>query len=39
MLANWTEMNSGTAKEAYMLLVGLRICGLLLFLLYQEREF
>ena len=36
MLANWTEMNSGTAKEAYMLLVGLNLCGLLIFLLSRE---
>jgi hypothetical protein len=36
ILANWTVMNSGTAKEAYMLLVSLNLCGLLVFLLSPE---
>lgn len=30
LLANWTEMNSGTVKEAYMLLVGLNLTGAIL---------
>lgn len=33
MLASWAELNSGTAKEAYMLLASLHGCGLLAFLL------
>jgi hypothetical protein len=33
LLATWTELNSGTAKEAYMLLVSLHGCGFLAFLL------
>ena len=36
ILANWTVMNSGTVKEAYMLLVSLNLCGLLVFLLSRE---
>lgn len=36
ILANWTEINSGTVKEAYMLLVSLNLCGLLVFLLSRE---
>ena len=36
ILANWTVMNSGTAKEAYTLLLSLNFCGLLLFLLSRE---
>ena len=33
LLASWAELNSGTAKEAYMLLLSLHGCGLLVFLL------
>ncbi|MEY2494805.1 MAG: hypothetical protein QOJ45_1297 [Verrucomicrobiota bacterium] len=33
LLATWAELNSGTAKEAYMLLLNLHGCGLLIFLL------
>jgi len=33
LLASWCELNSGTAKEAYILLFSLHGCGLLLFLL------
>ena len=33
LLASWVELNSGTAKEAYMLLVSLHGCGFLVFLL------
>ena len=33
VLASWAELNSGTAKEAYMLLASLHGCGLLIFLL------
>ena len=33
LLASWAELNSGTAKEAYMLLVSLHGCGFLVFLL------
>ena len=33
VLASWAELNSGTAKEAYMLLLSLHACGLLAFLL------
>jgi hypothetical protein len=33
LLASWTELNSGTAKEAYMLLLFLHGCGCLVFLL------
>jgi hypothetical protein len=33
LLASWAELNSGTAKEAYMLLLCLHACGFLLFLL------
>lgn len=33
LLASWAELNSGTAKEAYMLLLCLHECGLLIFLL------
>ena len=33
LLASWAELNSGTAKEAYMLLVSLHACGFLIFLL------
>jgi hypothetical protein len=33
LLASWAELNSGTAKEAYMLLLNLHACGLLIFLL------
>ena len=36
ILANWTVMNSGTVKEAYMLLLSLNLCGLLVFLLSRE---
>jgi hypothetical protein len=32
MLTNWTVMNSGTVKEAYMLLVFLNLCGAMVFL-------
>jgi hypothetical protein len=32
LLASWAELNSGTAKEAYMLLFCLHGCGLLIFL-------
>jgi hypothetical protein len=35
--ANWTEMNSGTAKEAYVLLFALNFAGLCV-LLWSERE-
>jgi hypothetical protein len=34
LLASWAELNSGTAKEAYMLLLCLHGCGFLLFLLH-----
>jgi len=30
LLANWAELNSGTVKEAYMLLVGLNVTGAIL---------
>jgi hypothetical protein len=33
LLASWVELNSGTVKEAYMLLLGLHGCGFLVFLL------
>jgi hypothetical protein len=33
LLASWAELNSGTAKEAYMLLLSLHGCGFLIFLL------
>jgi hypothetical protein len=33
LLASWAELNSGTAKEAYMLLLSLNGCGFLVFLL------
>jgi len=33
VFASWVELNSGTAKEAYMLLLGLHACGFLVFLL------
>ena len=33
LLASWAELNSGTAKEAYMLLLSLHACGFLIFLL------
>jgi hypothetical protein len=33
LLANWAEMNSGTVKEAYMLLLGINFCGFLVFAL------
>ncbi|MFN2623024.1 MAG: hypothetical protein ABR611_09280 [Chthoniobacterales bacterium] len=33
VLASWAELNSGTAKEAYMLLLSLHACGFLVFLL------
>jgi hypothetical protein len=36
ILANWMVMNSGTAKEAYMLLVSLNLTGLLIFLFWKE---
>jgi hypothetical protein len=36
ILANWTEMNSGTVKEAYVLLLGMNGCGFLIFLLANE---
>ena len=32
VLASWVELNSGTAKEAYMLLLSLHACGFLVFL-------
>jgi hypothetical protein len=38
ILANWTVMNSGTAKEAYMLLVSLNVTGLLIFLFWKEEK-
>lgn len=36
ILANWTEMNSGTVKEAYILLLGMNGGGFLIFLLANE---
>jgi hypothetical protein len=33
LVASWSELNSGTAKEAYMLLLSLHLCGLLVFLI------
>jgi hypothetical protein len=36
LVANWAEMNSGTVKEAYMLLLGMNGCGLLVVLLSSE---
>ena len=33
LLATWAELNSGTAKESYMLLLNLHGCGFLIFLL------
>ena len=36
ILANWTEINSGTVKEAYGLLLGMNGCGFLVFLLASE---
>lgn len=33
LLANWTVINSGTVKEAYMLLVSLNLCGAAVFVL------
>jgi hypothetical protein len=33
LLVSWVELNSGTVKEAYMLLLGLHGCGFLVFLL------
>jgi len=33
LFASWAELNSGTVKEAYMLLLSLHGCGLLVFLL------
>jgi hypothetical protein len=36
MVACWAEMNSGTVKEAYMLLLGMNGCGLLVVLLSKE---
>jgi hypothetical protein len=33
VLASWVELNSGTVKEAYMLLLSLHACGFLIFLL------
>jgi hypothetical protein len=33
LLASWVELNSGTAKEAYMLLLSLHACGFLIFIL------
>jgi hypothetical protein len=43
LLATWAELNSGTAKEAYMLLLSLHGCGLLIFYLspttYRIRKF
>jgi len=42
LLATWAELNSGTAKEAYMLLLAMHGCGLLIFLLsrtaYRARK-
>jgi hypothetical protein len=32
VLASWPELNSGTAKEAYLLLLSLHVCGFLVFL-------
>jgi hypothetical protein len=34
--ANWTEMNSGTAKEAYVLLIMMNFSGMCLFLLSER---
>ena len=36
VFANWMVMNSGTAKEAYMLLVSLNLTGALVFLIEKE---
>lgn len=36
MFANWMVMNSGTAKEAYMLLAGLNLSGCLMFALTAQ---
>jgi len=36
LLATWTEINSGTAKEAYMLMLGLNATGALIVLLSQS---
>ena len=33
VLANWTVMNSGTVKEAYILLLAMNLCGALTLLL------
>jgi hypothetical protein len=38
MAASWLEINSGTVKEAYMLLAGLNICGLLVFVLAEGQR-
>jgi len=32
LLASWTELTSGTVKEAYMLLLSMHLCGLIIFL-------
>jgi hypothetical protein len=37
VLANWTVMNSGTVKEAYMLLLTLNLCGCLTLLLAARK--
>lgn len=36
VLANWTVLNSGTVKEAYILLCAMNLCGLLALLLARE---
>jgi hypothetical protein len=36
MVASWSELNSGTVKEAYMLLLGMNGCGLLVLVLDDQ---
>ena len=36
LLANWAELNSGTVKEAYMLLVGLNLSGAIILALVAQ---
>lgn len=36
VLANWTVLNSGTVKEAYILLLGMNLCGALTLLFTRE---
>jgi len=36
MVTSWAEMNSGTVKEAYVLLLGINCCGLLIVLLNYD---